>query len=80
MALVFVLVGWIGVKAGLALIATHAQAEQELRLVSTLSKSNHRLEAQARALKQPATIIQAARALGMVKAGERTYVVVGLKH
>lgn len=80
MVLVFLLVGWIGLKAGLALLATHAQASRELHLVSALRKSNQRLEAQANALNQRATIIRQARALGMVEAGERPYVIVGLKH
>jgi len=78
MVVVFLLVGWIGLKAGLALIATQAQANSELRLVSALKKSNSRLEAQARALNERSTIVRQARALGMVDAGERPYVIVGL--
>lgn len=78
MVVVFVLVGWIGLRAGLSLMSTHAAANQELELVSSLSKSNHRLEAQIKALNQPATIITDARSLGMVRGGERSYSVVGL--
>lgn len=79
MVAVFALVGWIGVKAGMALLDAHAQANQELQLVSQTARENHRLEAQEKALSQRATIIRDARALGMVRVGERPYVVVGLK-
>jgi len=76
MVTVFVLVGWIGVKAGASLISAHAQAHHEISLVSRLSASNHRLEARSRELSEKSWIIQAGRGLGMTKAGERPYVIV----
>lgn len=79
MVSVFVLVGWIGVKAGASLISAHAQAHHEISLVSKLSASNHRLEARSRELSEKSWIIQAARGLGMIKAGERPYVIVKQK-
>jgi cell division protein FtsB len=76
MVTVFVLVGWIGVKAGTALVSAHSQAHHELSLVTKLSDSNHKLEARSRQLSEKSWIIQAARGLGMIKVGERPYVIV----
>jgi uncharacterized protein HemX len=76
MVLVFGLVGWIGLKAGLALMAARAQAVQQADVVTSLEAQHRRLLAQERALHQPATIMRDARQLGMVLAGERSYVVV----
>jgi len=76
MVLVFGLVGWIGLKAGLSLMAARAQAAQQSSLVSSLEAQHRRLLARERALHQPATIMRDARQLGMVLAGERSYVVV----
>ncbi|HEX3804056.1 MAG TPA: septum formation initiator family protein [Solirubrobacteraceae bacterium] len=81
MMLVFGMVGWIGLKAGLALYAARGQAAQEASLVSSLQTQHRRLAAQEKALHQSSTIMRDARQLGMVRAGERSYVVVGLsKH
>ena len=76
MVTVFVLVGWTGVKAGSSLITARAQAHREISLVSKLSASNHRLEARSRELSEKSWIIQAARGLGMIRLGERPYVIV----
>jgi cell division protein FtsB len=46
--------------------------------VSRLQAENKRLRARKAALKQPATLEHEARALGMVKPGERAYLVRGL--
>jgi cell division protein FtsB len=78
MLCVLALIGYIGLKAMLALIATHAQAQQETSLVSSLRRQNRALERQQYQLSQPGTIINEARALGMVRAGEKSYVVTGL--
>ena len=78
MILVVGLIGWIGLKAGLALIAAHAQAAAETRLVVSLQHQHSALLAQERSLYQKATIIREARRLGMVAAGERPFVVVNL--
>jgi cell division protein FtsB len=78
MLCVLALIGWIGLKAMLALIATHGQAQQELNLVSSLQREHRTLQRQQAQLNQPSTIIGEARALGMVRAGEKPYVVTGL--
>ncbi len=64
MVVVFGLVGWIGLKAGLALIAARGQAAQETGLVSSLQTQHRQLVAQEQALHQPATIMRDARQLG----------------
>jgi cell division protein FtsB len=70
------LVGWIGLKAGLALLQARSQASQESALISSLQTQHRQLVAREHALYQPATIEGDARALGMVRAGERPYVVI----
>jgi len=77
MLVVVALVGYIGLKAGLALYAARTQATQESSLVSSLQKQHGQLVAQERALHQQSTIMRDARQLGMVSAGERAYVIVG---
>jgi uncharacterized ion transporter superfamily protein YfcC len=77
MLVVVALVGYIGLKAGLALYAARTQATQEASLVSSLQKQHRQLVAQERALHQQSTIMGDARQLGMVSAGERSYVIVG---
>jgi cell division protein FtsB len=78
MLVVLGLVGYLGVRAGAELLSARAQAEQQKAIVQTLARQNRALERQQRQLRQPATIIRDARALGMVKAGERAYAVTGL--
>jgi cell division protein FtsB len=80
MLLVLMLVGWIGIRGISTLISTRAQADQEHAIVATLARENHRLEQQQRSLNNPATIASIARSLGMVQAGERSYVVTGLSN
>ena len=76
MLVVVAMVGWIGLKAGLALMAARAQAAQETSLVRSLEHQHSELLAQKRALFQKATIMRDARQLGMVQVGERPYVYV----
>ena len=78
MLLVLGLVGWVGAHAGMELLRTRAQANQEQTLVAKLELQNRRLELQAQSLDNPATIVRDARGLGMVRSGERAYVVTGL--
>lgn len=79
MLCVLALIGYIGLKAMLALIATHSQAQQQLSLVSSLQRQHRELLREERQLNQPSTIISEARALGMVRSGEKPYVVTGLR-
>ena len=76
MLVVVAMVGWIGLKAGLALMSARAQAAQETSLISSLERQHRRLLAKERALHQKSTIIRDARQLGMIQAGERTFVYV----
>lgn len=78
MLAVFLLVGWIGVGAFHALVSTHAQETQERALVDSLARQNRELKRQKASLSQPATITRDARALGMVRSGERSFAVTGL--
>jgi cell division protein FtsB len=51
---------------------THRAQKQELR---ELKAENARLKRRVRALRDPAALEQAARRLGMVRKGERSYVI-----
>jgi len=78
---VLAVVAGLYVRQGLSLLSTHSQAQQQESIVSHLSHQNAQLMAQQRALNDPRTIERDARALGMVRPGERPYVVTGLpKH
>lgn len=66
------------VKQGLSLLSTRSHAQQQESIVSRLSHQNAQLVAQQRALNDPRTIERDARALGMVRPGERPYVITGL--
>ena len=80
MLVVVGMVGLLGLKAGLALLAARSQAAQETSLVLSLEKQHSRLAAQKRALFQQSTIMRDARQLGMIQTGERAYVVVSSSH
>jgi cell division protein FtsB len=75
MVVVFGLVGWLGLKAGLAVYAASQQAGQQTAIVQRLERQHRSLEARKTALSQPATIARDARHLGMVRVGEQAYVV-----
>ena len=77
----------LAVVAGLYLqdavnfISTRSEAKSQQANVQRLARANAALRQQQAALNDPATIRSDARALGMVQAGERPYVVIGLpKH
>lgn len=76
MLVVFAMVGWLGLKATVALISARTQSAQETSLVSSLERQHRQLVSQERALHQKSTIMRDARQLGMITAGERPYVVV----
>jgi cell division protein FtsB len=75
---VLVVVAGLYVKQGLSLLSTRSQSQQQEKIVSRLSQQNAQLMAEQRALNDPRTIERDARALGMVRLGERPYVVTGL--
>lgn len=66
------------VQQGLTLLGTRNQAHQQSSLVRQLSLQNASLVSQEQSLGDPATIQTDARQLGMVRPGERPYVVIGL--
>ena len=74
---VFAVVLALYLQQGLSLLGTHSQAEAQLAIVDRLARENRGLTAEQRALRDPATIAQDARALGMVRPGERPYVIIG---
>jgi len=76
--LVLLAVAGLYVKQGLSLLSTHAQAEQQMAIVRRLITENAKLERERNSLNDPATIVRDARALGMVRPGERPYVLTGL--
>jgi cell division protein FtsB len=75
---VFCLVLYLYIGPALNWIGTYREAARQRATVATLRAQHARLSAQARALKAPGALEREARALGMVKAGERAYVVQGL--
>jgi cell division protein FtsL len=66
------------VQQTVAVISTHSRAQHQLAVVQRLARENRRLLREQQALSDPATIQQKARVLGMVRSGERPYVVTGL--
>jgi cell division protein FtsB len=78
--LLLVLTVVVGLYAqhALSYLATRQEASHDAAVVRRLTHDNAVLAARQRALQNPATIQQSARALGMVMPGERPYVVTGL--
>ncbi len=66
------------VQDALSYLSTRSQAEQQQAIVRQLARANAQLLRQQKSLGDPATIIHDARVLGMVRAGERPYVITGL--
>lgn len=80
MVLLVVLLVVVGlyVQQALAYWSVRSQASEQQAIVHHLAQQNAQLLRQERSLNDPATIERYARALGMVKPGERPYVVTGL--
>jgi cell division protein FtsB len=78
--LLVVLVMILGLYVGPArsYFATRSQAAEKRAVVERLQRENQRLKARARALKDPSSLEREARRMGMVRPGERAYVVTGL--
>jgi cell division protein FtsB len=76
--IVLLVVAGLYVKQGLSLLSTRAQAVQQQSIVHRLTLQNAQLARERAALNDPVTIERDARALGMVRTGERPYVVTGL--
>jgi cell division protein FtsB len=64
-------------QQGLTFLSDHSQASQQREIVRQLARQRAALLRQRRALADPATIERKARGLGMIKPGERPYVITG---
>jgi len=62
----------------LSYLSTRAQDHQQSSIVTQLARENRSLVKQQASLTDPATIVRDARALGMVRPGERAYALTGL--
>ncbi len=78
--LLVVLVGlmFLYVNPARSYVHTLQEAKHRRGEVSALASENHRLRVRRRALQSPQNLEAAARRLGMVRPGERAYVVRGL--
>ncbi len=65
------------VEHTLSYISTRSQSDQQRAIVDSLTSQNRGLAAQLKSLNNPTTIIRDARALGMVRPGERSYAMIG---
>ena len=65
------------VEHTLSYLSTRTQNDQQQAIVQSLTRQNARLRQEQKSLNDPATIIRDARALGMVRPGERPYVIMG---
>jgi cell division protein FtsB len=75
---VLAVVGALYAQHTLSYFSTRSQADQQLAIVRHLSHENAMLLKEQASLNDPATIQRDARALGMVRPGERPYVITGL--
>lgn len=66
------------VQQGIAYLSVHRQADQAAAAAQRLSRQNAQLRREETRLNNPTTIVEEARQLGMIKPGERPYVVTGL--
>jgi cell division protein FtsB len=73
----FVVYLYIGPAA--SWVSTYKEAKRKRADVAELKTDNARLRARRATLKDPASLEQQARRLGMVKAGEKSYVIEGVR-
>jgi cell division protein FtsB len=79
-ALLFVLglVLYLYIRPARTWVSTWSEARQKREEVATLRAENDRLKARRDDLRRASALEREARRLGMVKAGERAYIVKGL--
>jgi cell division protein FtsB len=75
---VLIVVAGLYVQQALAYLSARGQASQQQSLVRNLQRQNAALARQQQSLRNPATVEREARELGMVRLGERPYVITGL--
>lgn len=73
------MVAGLYVQHAVEYFSTRSNADAQQAIVHQLARQNASLRAQQNALQQPDTIEHYARTLGMVKSGERPYVILGLQ-
>lgn len=76
--IVLVVVAALYVQQALAYFSVRSRADRQHAVVLHLTHQNAQLARQQRALNNPMTIQRDARELGMVRAGERPYVITRL--
>jgi cell division protein FtsB len=75
---VLIVVAGLYVQQALAYLSVRGQAREQRSLVHNLQRQNAALARQQSSLRNPATVEREARELGMVRLGERPYVITGL--
>jgi cell division protein FtsB len=75
---VFAFVIYLYVGPAATWISTYQEAKKKRAEVAALKAENRRLRERRRELRDPASLEREARRLGMVKAGEKSYVIEGL--
>jgi cell division protein FtsB len=75
---VFAFVIYLYVGPAATWISTYHEAKKKRAEVAALKSENQRLRDRRRDLRDPASLEREARRLGMVKAGEKSYVIQGL--
>jgi cell division protein FtsB len=76
---VFALVLYLYIGPAVRWVSTYREAGRQRAAVAELRAENHRLRERKRELSAPSALETEARKLGMVKAGERAYIIEGLK-
>lgn len=77
--MVLAVVAGVYIQDALSYLSTRSQTEQQEAIVKRLTHANAKLAREQKALSNRATIVEDARQLGMVKAGERSYVIMGMR-
>jgi cell division protein FtsB len=75
---VLVIVAGVYLQDALSYLHASSQAGKQAAIVKKLKAENAQLARQQKSLNDPTTIVRDARALGMVRQGERPYVITGL--
>ena len=76
---VFALVLYLYIGPALSWISTYREAGRQRAQVAELRVENQKLRERKAALSSPGALEREARRLGMVKKGERAYIVEGIK-
>jgi len=67
------------IQPTLSILKTWREERRQASVVQQLIRSNATLERRVKSLNNPATIIADARTLGMVRSGEKPYVILGMR-